>query len=394
MKNEFYQHKKSDKIKWIITGIAFVLAFVMIAGICMQLFGNDKLKPSNWFKKTECVHIDEDADGKCDKCKKDMPDDKDENTTADGSGLVVKPVSTRLMKLTATPMTASADEDNYVNSDASTYANTNSYTLTATITPSNATNQSVDWSVAWNSASSTWASGKTVTDYVTVTPASDGALTATVTCKKAFGEKIKITVTSRDNSTYSANCVCDYSKKVVGFTVQNYSRTYTNTFDSFSFTEKTDNLTLTVTNYYFRYYGFQESLTYSDYTVDDTFTISYKSTINAGYKSYLTAAGLTPKNDTIEGNFVWGGAAFFYHSAALPNDTVIKNRSFCGFSDTQANQAVNIAKQHTNVAAYNWTITCTGTNSTYTYSVPVYFAASSLTISATGVSLNNSSFLF
>lgn len=393
MRNEFYQHKKSDKIKWIGTGIAFLLTAVMLVGFGLQLFGTGKQQPSNWFKKTECVHIDEDTDGKCDKCKKDMPDDKDENTTADGSGLVVKPVSTRLMKLTATPMTASTDEDNYVSPDVSTYANTNSYTLTVTITPSNATNQSVDWSIAWKNPSSTWASGKSIGNYVTIAH-SDGALTATVTCKKAFGEQVQITVTSRENSVYTANCICDYSKKVVGFTVANYTRTPTTPYDNFSLTEKTDNLTLNNSNYYYRYYGFQENLTYSDYTVDDTFTISYKSTINAGYKSYLTAAGLTLKSDTVEGNYLWGGTSFFYNSCALPNDTVIKNRSFCGFTSTQANQAVNIAKQHTNVAAYNWTITCTGANSTYTYSVPVYFAASSLTISATGVSLNNSSFLF
>ena len=54
--------------------------------------------------------------------------------------------------------------------------------LTATITPSNATNQKVDWTVKWKNASSSWANGKTVTDYVTVTPTSDGALTANVEC--------------------------------------------------------------------------------------------------------------------------------------------------------------------------------------------------------------------
>ena len=86
-------------------------------------------------------------------------------------------------------------------------------TLTATITPANATNKKVDWSVAWVNASSTWATGKTVTDYVTVTTATDGALTATVSCLKAFGEQITVKVASRENATKAASCTVDYVKK-------------------------------------------------------------------------------------------------------------------------------------------------------------------------------------
>ena len=51
---ELKRHKKSDKIKWVLTGIAFVLLFVFLAGLCMQLFAkDDKYKPSEWFKKQD-----------------------------------------------------------------------------------------------------------------------------------------------------------------------------------------------------------------------------------------------------------------------------------------------------------------------------------------------------
>lgn len=53
MKNELQKHKTSDKIKWAFTFVAFVLVFVMFAGLCMQLFGTGKVKPSEWFKKSE-----------------------------------------------------------------------------------------------------------------------------------------------------------------------------------------------------------------------------------------------------------------------------------------------------------------------------------------------------
>ncbi len=51
--NELRRHKKSDKIKWVFTGVAFLLVFVMLVGMCLQLFGTGKIKPSEWFKKDE-----------------------------------------------------------------------------------------------------------------------------------------------------------------------------------------------------------------------------------------------------------------------------------------------------------------------------------------------------
>lgn len=106
-----------------------------------------------------------------------------------------------------------AQEETEAASDGITaLAATSSKTITATLLPEGATGE-VDWAVAWQNAESTWASGKAITDYVTVTPTSDGALTATVTALKAFGEKVVITVTSRSNPQAQAQCVCDYAKR-------------------------------------------------------------------------------------------------------------------------------------------------------------------------------------
>ncbi len=144
--------------------------------------------------------------------------------------------------------------------------------LTATITPSNASNKTVDWSVAWVNSSSTWASGKTVTDYVTVTPTSDGALTANVECKQAFGEQIKVICTSRDNENAKAECNVDYAKKVnfVGVKLNTMRENYSAQLDSkkslfyiaFDFSSNTS------------YGNFELTPYYSDYTIDDTFEIS------------------------------------------------------------------------------------------------------------------------
>lgn len=51
MSKNLNRHIKSDKAKWAITGIVLVLVIVMLVGMCLQLFGQGKVKPSEWFKK-------------------------------------------------------------------------------------------------------------------------------------------------------------------------------------------------------------------------------------------------------------------------------------------------------------------------------------------------------
>lgn len=84
------------------------------------------------------------------------------------------------------------------------------YTLTATVNPSTATNKKVDWSVSWIDPSSAFASGKTVTDYVTVVPTSDGSTTATVTCYQAFEGEILVTVMTREGG-FQGDCIVTFA---------------------------------------------------------------------------------------------------------------------------------------------------------------------------------------
>ena len=101
-------------------------------------------------------------------------------------------------------------------------------TLTALVTPEEfAPYVSVDWGVSWQNADSEWATGKAVTDYVTITPTEDGALTAEVKCKEAFGEKVVIKVALRDNDMLSASCVCDYRTRYDEITMSLFGREFT-----------------------------------------------------------------------------------------------------------------------------------------------------------------------
>lgn len=133
----------------------------------------------------------------------------EQNYTADNGGMVIGESAGSGVSL----MSAKIAPEEFAANDISSLAET-AYLLTATITPESATNKAVDWTVSFVNPASAWASGKNVTDYVTVTPTSDGALTANVECLKAFGEQIKVSVTSRENAKATASCTVDYARRI------------------------------------------------------------------------------------------------------------------------------------------------------------------------------------
>ena len=128
------------------------------------------------------------------------------------------------VKLMAAKIAASEYDEYGVSAQAET-----AYTLTATITPADAANKAVDWTIAFKNASSSWETGKTVTDYATVTPSADGALTAVVENVAAFGEQIVVTVTSRDNSSAYATCTVEYLQRTTGYSLTLDGKTYSTT---------------------------------------------------------------------------------------------------------------------------------------------------------------------
>ncbi len=97
--------------------------------------------------------------------------------------------------------------------------------LTATVLPETA-NQAVIWDVLFVNPASAWAKNKTVTDYVTVTPAGENGTSATVTCLAPFGEQIQIECASQDNLDVKAICTVDLLQAV-----ENVSLTFGSDFD-------------------------------------------------------------------------------------------------------------------------------------------------------------------
>lgn len=83
-------------------------------------------------------------------------------------------------------------------------------TFTATVEPADAP-QDVTWTIEFVNASSSWAMGKVVTDYVTTEVVDETVSTEVRTvCRKPFGEQIKLICTSVQNPSVTAECVLDF----------------------------------------------------------------------------------------------------------------------------------------------------------------------------------------
>lgn len=289
------------------TAVLAVLLAIVIAGAAALVgFLSDGFKNWDKFKDEEqAEQTDETADGA---------------VISDGVSHGIKLMSAR----------AQFDEDSSAGGSSDTAS---TYVLTATVEPNYAANKAVDWSVAFVEAGSEWATGKTVTDYVTVTPESDGALKATVKCLKAFGEQIKVTVTSRDNADASASCLVDYKQKLAGGTLKINDTSYS--YEDLFSAESVDFSIVTSGT---KDFSITNSFTLSDYTIaneaevfDDTFGFSIEPTSAVDdLKTYLE--GLSDTQAIMAKLVSFGG----YSGLLAPASSV-------SFSSTTAIPLINLS---------------------------------------------------
>ena len=254
----------SDRFSWIIAVIALVLVAILSIGLLCALF----IQPN---------------------------DDEQEATPKDGA--VISETAENGISL----MSAKIMPVAYADSGVSALADT-AYTLTATVEPNYSGEKEFDWSIKFQNASSSWANGKTVTNYVTVTPTSDGANTATIECKQAFGEKIIVTCTSRDYAGLSATCTVDYAQRITGMDVT-LEGSRTGDRDIPEGEEVAINFT---------YYGGTSS--YNVYTVratatySDVYTLAESATCKV---SFLTSAGVNDDHTYFNGNEMTGSYGYY-----------------------------------------------------------------------------------
>lgn len=175
-----------------------------------------------------------------------------------------------------------------------------SVTIQATVKPDNATNKKVSWTVGFVNPESSWAQGKNVADYISVTPQAVGSNIATVECLQPFGEQIKITVVSESNVNAKAECKIDFAKRIVKAHLR--VEEYGNNASSFAtdFSADAVSLSMNLDKKLWLDEPFQEC---SAYTVDDTFETTFKIYSNLNVVDQFSEdTDLLPQVSTIEEN--------------------------------------------------------------------------------------------
>lgn len=196
--NELYEHKRSDTVKWVLTLFAFILVGVMFAGVIL-----------GWFDKKEEPPAEEEQ--------------TEQATVTDGNGNamdedIIYPMPEKMSFNAQTFAQFDEPSGTTVTSPQSVDVRIEAY-----VYPESAANKAVDFSVAWGNAPTH--GSEQVSNYLTVTPDSDGSTTATVSCKKSFGDDtIIITVTTREGG-YTATCTVSFTGIASGIEITSSTAT-------------------------------------------------------------------------------------------------------------------------------------------------------------------------
>ena len=306
-----------------------------------------------------------------DKFKPDEEQTEQTEETADNGGAIIGESVGSGVKV----MSAKIAPENYAANGVSAQAET-AYTLTATVLPEKASNKAVDWAVSFVNPSSAWATGKTVTDYVTVTPTADGALTANVECLQAFDEQIKVTVTSRNNAEATATCLVDYAERVAGYTL---------TLTNGGVTISSSDPEYTVTG------NSSVSISKGEYTktvgtIEENFTGTYVIRGNASFAANMSSIGVNATVKQVSGSVVPVGEDIFTSLYQLSPQG--------GTPFPSTNQLMDYANSHTDIPFAEVYVHLEGEHSDYTCTFSLYGSSGIFTYEVESVSLNQSQIIF
>jgi len=253
----------------------------------------------------------------------------------------------------------------------SSVSSTNTYTITATIVPGDAANQKVKWTMEWSEPESTWASGKNVQDYVTLS-VDNSTKIGTITCKQAFGTQIIVKAISDENAEINATCTLDYAQKITGATLNfgNVNVVLGGTTNiKFEIAPGVQGMGGTVKANY---------TTTDVYSLEENFKVSVKFVPKDGYfalkGSTITGAGQDYDVEFLGKNiyYDYDNAIKDWFIAQRNGDILFKNLSTAQIADYFSNITVSsldkveftITGEHSSYT-YNSTIKCTGyTNNT------------------------------
>ena len=200
--NELYEHKRSDTVKWVLTLFAFILVGVMLAGVILGWFDKKEEPPAEEEQTEQAAVTDGEGNAMDEDIVYPMPEKMSFSAAAFAQPLA------QFGEPSGTTVTSPQSVD---------------VRIEAYVYPESAANKAADFSVAWGNAPTH--GSEQVSNYLTVTPDSDGSTTATVSCKKSFGDDtIIITVTTREGG-YTATCTVSFTGIASGIEITSSTAT-------------------------------------------------------------------------------------------------------------------------------------------------------------------------
>ena len=200
--NELYEHKRSDTVKWVLTLFAFILVGVMLAGVILGWFDKKEEPPAEEEQTEQAAVTDGEGNAMDEDIVYPMPEKMSFSAAAFAQPLA------QFGEPSGTTVTSPQSVD---------------VRIEAYVYPESAANKEVDFSVAWGNAPTH--GSEQVSNYLTVTPDSDGSTMATVSCKKSFGDDtIVITVTTREGG-YTATCTVTFTGIASGIEITSSTAT-------------------------------------------------------------------------------------------------------------------------------------------------------------------------
>lgn len=205
------------QIKNLRIACSILIVILLIGAIVLSVgFGVYGKNTEDWFKKQEQAE--------------QLPDGEEA-----GGSQIIEHIECQGVTLLSSPAVTASDGSSVTK------------TLTASVQPEGAVT-TFDWDIAWKNASSTWASGKALSSYMTMEVSGDTS-TITLTCPQAFGEQIIVTATSVSESSKSAQCTLDYEKRIADVTIGINEKT-TGALSAINFSDDALEYTFTATPTY------------------------------------------------------------------------------------------------------------------------------------------------
>lgn len=330
--------KKATLIYSIIS-VVIVVVLVIVTAIGSAGFSNWNLE--TWFKKGEVVTPNDPSN---------IPNEEQKN-----GGMVVTEGGHNGMSLTSTKLPKAAYEANGISPQADS-----AHLLMVIVNPETATNKEMDWSISWVDGNSGFASGKNVTDYVNISPTSNGGLTANIVCKQAFGSQIKVSVVSKDNPDAKAECILDYSQKVknVSFKYGDMTVNLGGTTEIRFNINPNGNGSGGATNLHYE--------TTDVYTIAENFTSSVKLEYDSenGQAVFMKLKGSTITTGTYNRNPE--SEMYFDYPHAVSNFIITGRNSDIKFKELSTSQIAGYFSDITEGRMFNLVLTIKGEHTTYT----------------------------